>query len=140
MYSSLFIVSFLSATLLPLGSEALLLYDFSQYPTAWWALWGVATVGNTLGSVVNYVLGFKGELYLEQKGYLSKAKMDRAKGFFDRYGGVSLLFSWVPLIGDPLTFVAGVLRYRWSYFLLIVTFAKGVRYGVLLFLASNLSV
>ena len=66
-YLTLFVVAFLSATLLPLGSEALLLYDVSQGHFVW-AVWCVATVGNTLGSVVNYWLGFQGEAYLERKG------------------------------------------------------------------------
>lgn len=139
VYVSLFVVAFLSATLLPLGSEALLLYDVSEGYSLL-LLWFVATVGNTLGSVVNYWLGLKGEGYLESKGYLSNHKMDKARKFFDRYGGWSLLLSWVPIVGDPLTFVAGVLRYDFKSFILIVTLAKGLRYAAVIFLASSLSV
>jgi len=70
VYISLFFIAFLSATLLPLGSEALLLYDISQnHPLL--LLWSFATVGNTLGSMVNYWLGLKGETYLEEKGHIS---------------------------------------------------------------------
>ncbi len=130
IYLTLFGVTFLSATLLPLGSEALLLYDVSQgYPI--WLLWGVATVGNTLGSVVNYWFGYQGEAYLERKGYITQSKIDKAHRHFEQWGGWVLLLSWMPLIGDPLTFVAGVLRYGFVRFLLIVTLAKGVRYAVL---------
>ncbi|MEN8726545.1 MAG: YqaA family protein [Sulfurovum sp.] len=139
VYITLFTVAFLSATLLPMGSEALLLYDISQnYSLV--LLWTFATVGNTLGSMVNYWLGFKGETYLEEKGHLSVKKMEKARGFFDRYGGWTLLLSWAPIIGDPLTFIAGVLRYNFKWFALIVAVAKGTRYAIVIFLASSLSV
>lgn len=139
VYMTLFAVSFLAATLLPLGSEALLLYDISQgYALLW--LWAFATAGNTLGSMFNYWLGLKGEAYLEHKGYLSKEKMDKASGTFATYGGGVLLLSWVPVIGDPLTFIAGVLRYHFCYFALIVFVAKGLRYAAVIFFSSSLSV
>jgi len=138
-YITLFIISFLAATLLPLGSEALLLYDISLNHSLL-LLWSFATVGNTLGSMLNYWLGLKGEVYLERKGHLSTEKMDKARGFFAHYGGWSLLLSWAPIIGDPLTFIAGVLRYNFKWFVLIVFVAKGLRYAVVIFFASNLSV
>ena len=134
VYFTLFTVSFLSATLLPLGSEALLLYDISLMQYSLFFLWFFATIGNTLGAFTNYYIGLKGEAYLEQKGHLSVKKMQRYKKMFDKYGGVVLLLSWVPIIGDPLTLVGGVLRYRFDYFALIVLVAKGVRYGILVFL------
>lgn len=139
VYLTLFALSFLAATLLPLGSEALLVYDISQNYSLW-LLWIFATLGNTLGSMVNYWLGLKGETYLERKGHLSVEKMDKARGFFGQYGGWTLLLSWVPIIGDPLTFIAGVLRYNFKWFTLIVAVAKGARYAVIIFLASSLSV
>lgn len=139
VYITLFTVAFLSATLIPLGSETLLLYDISQNYSLI-LLWIFATVGNTLGSMVNFWLGLKGETYLEEKGYLSAKNMDKARGFFDTYGGWTLLLSWVPIIGDPLTFIAGVLRYDFKWFTLIVTVAKGTRYAIVIFLASSLSV
>jgi membrane protein YqaA with SNARE-associated domain len=139
VYITLFTVAFLSATLLPMGSEALLLYDISQNHSLL-LLWIVATLGNTLGSMVNYWLGLKGENYLEEKGHLSAQKMEKARGFFDTYGGWTLLLSWVPIIGDPLTFIAGVLRYNFKWFSLIVAVAKGTRYAIVIFLASSLSV
>jgi len=138
-YVTLFVVAFLSATLLPLGSEGLLLYDMSQNYT-FVLLWCFATVGNTLGSMVNYWLGLKGESYLERKGVISVAKMQKARVFFMKYGGWTLLLSWAPMIGDPLTFIVGVLRYNFKYFALIVFVAKGLRYAVVIFFASSLSV
>lgn len=139
VYLTLFTVAFLSATLLPMGSEALLLYDISQ-DYSLLLLWSFATVGNTLGSMVNYWLGLKGETYLEEKGHLSAQKMEKARGFFATYGGWTLLLSWAPVIGDPLTFIAGVLRYNFKWFSLIVAVAKGTRYAIVIFLASSLSV
>ena len=138
-YITLLVVSFLAATLLPLGSEALLLYDISQNYSLL-LLWSVATLGNTLGSIVNYWLGLKGEAYLKRKGHLSAEKMGKARGFFAKYGGWTLLLSWVPIIGDPLTFMAGILRYNFKWFALIIAVAKGARYAVIIFLASSLSV
>jgi len=139
VYITLFVVSFLAATLLPLGSEALLLYDISQNYSLI-LLWSFATVGNTLGSMFNYWLGLKGEVYLEKKGHLSTKKMDKSRVFFAKYGGWTLLLSWVPIIGDPLTFIAGVLRYNFKYFTFIVFVAKGLRYATVVFLVSSLSV
>jgi len=139
VYLTLFTVSFLAATLLPLGSEALLVYDVSKnYSLV--LLWTFATLGNTLGSMLNYLLGLKGEAYLEKKGHLSVAKMEKVRGYFAKYGGGTLLLSWVPIIGDPLTFIAGVLRYNFKYFTVIVFVAKGLRYAAVIFLASSLSV
>ncbi len=131
IYLTLFLVSLLSATLLPLGSEALLLYDFSLGHSVL-CLWTVATVGNTLGAIVNYWLGMKGEVWLEKNGYLSSEKMQKAHRRFEKWGGWVLLLSWAPIIGDPLTFIAGVLRYDFIKFLLIVAFAKGMRYAAVL--------
>jgi membrane protein YqaA with SNARE-associated domain len=139
VYFTLFTISFLAATLLPLGSEALLAYDVSQNYSLF-LLWSFATVGNTLGSMFNYGLGLKGEMYLEKKGYLSVEKMAKARGVFMKYGGWTLLLSWAPVIGDPLTFIAGVLRYDFKWFTLIVFISKGLRYATIIFLASNLSV
>jgi len=138
-YITLFVVSFLAATLLPLGSEGLLLYDIAQnYSLV--CLWSFATVGNTLGSMLNYWLGLKGEDYLEKKGHMSTEKMGKAREIFAKYGGWSLLLSWAPIVGDPLTFIAGVLCYNFKWFTLIVFVAKGLRYAVIIFFASSLSV
>jgi membrane protein YqaA with SNARE-associated domain len=137
VYITLFFSAFISATLFPLGSEALLIYDITQGHNWVWLLF-FATTGNVLGSCVNYYLGLKGEVYLEEKKYIKKEKMSKYKYYFDRYGGYSLLLSWMPLIGDPITFMAGVLKYNFKYFLVLVLIAKLGRYtllvlGVLLF-------
>lgn len=135
VYLILFLSAMGAATLLPIYSEAVLLYDLSKGYSPFW-LWAVATLGNTIGSVINYIIGFKGEEYLEKKGYLSGTKMDRSRAMFQKYGGYALLMSWMPVIGDPLTFIAGVLRYDFRRFVLIVFFAKGARYALLIWLTG----
>ena len=118
-YIYLFFISFLSATLFPFGSEALFLYDLSLGLNVI-GLLGIATFGNTLGSFVNYWLGLKGEEYLVEKKYLKEIQLTKAKLLFQKYGGISLLFSWLPLIGDTFTFMAGVLKYNRYKFIILV--------------------
>jgi len=127
IYFTLFISAFISATLFPLGSEALLVYNINEgYNLVYLLIF--ATFGNVLGSLLNYFLGLKGEEYLERKSYLKKEKIQKYKDFFDKYGAFSLLLSWVPIIGDPLTLIAGVLKYNIKKFLLLVLIAKFARY------------
>jgi len=133
VYITLFFTALISATLFPLGSEALLVYDITEGYSLYLLL-TVAIVGNSLGSVINYYLGLKGEAYLEEKKYLKKEQIQKYKIFFDKYGGYTLLLSWMPLIGDPLTFMAGILKYDFKRFVVIVVFAKAARYVFLAYL------
>ena len=126
-YLYLFFIAFLSATIFPLGSEALLLYDLSINLNVY-ILFITATIGNTIGSIVNYYIGLKGEKFLAKKKLLKKEKVLKIKRFFDKYGGYTLLFSWVPIIGDPITIVAGILRYDFKKFLYLTLISKGIRY------------
>ena len=130
LYLTLFTVSLLAATLLPGGSEALLLYDLSSGANSVLLLIS-ATAGNVLGSVINYVTGKKGIEYLVEKRYAKERDLAKAHRIFEKYGAVALLFSWMPVVGDPITFIAGVSGYDFRRFLLLVLLAKGVRYGVL---------
>lgn len=130
-YFYLFIISFLSATIFPFGSEALFLYDLSIDLNIFLLLL-FATFGNTLGAVVNYWLGLKGERYIISKKLLDEAKLTKGKLFFDKYGGATLFFSWLPIFGDAFTFIAGILKYDRVRFVVIVAIAKFGRY---LFLA-----
>ena len=127
VYFILFSTAFISATLFPLGSEALLIYDITQGHNIYLLLF-FATFGNSLGSVVNYFLGLKGEEYLINKKLLNDKYIIKAKIYFDKYGAWSILFSWLPIIGDPITFVAGVLKYDFKKFLILVVVAKFSRY------------
>ncbi len=126
-YLYLFFIAFLSATVFPLGSEALLLYDLSINLNVY-ILFLTATLGNTLGSIVNYYIGFKGEKFLARKKILKKEKVIKTKRVFDKYGAYTLLFSWVPIIGDPITIVAGILRYDFKKFIYLTLISKGIRY------------
>ncbi len=127
IYLILFTTAFISATLFPLGSEALLIYDITQGYDIYLLLF-FATFGNSLGSVVNYLLGLKGEEYLINKKLLNEKYILKAKTYFDKYGSWSILFSWLPIIGDPITFVAGVLKFDFKKFLILVVIAKFSRY------------
>lgn len=131
-FVGLFLTAFAAATILPLQSEAVLaglLLAGAQSPVA---LILIATIGNVLGSVVNWLLGRGIDRFRDRKWFpASPAALDRASACYRRYGKWSLLLSWVPVIGDPLTVVAGVLREPLLSFLAIVTVAKAGRYLVL---------
>lgn len=128
-YLGLFLAAFSAATLLPAQSEAVLvgLLLTNTYPA--WALLAVASVGNVLGSLVNWVLGRYIEHFRHKRWFpASQAQMEKAQYAYQRYGRWSLLLSWVPIIGDPLTVIAGVMREPLWRFLGIVTLAKTGRY------------
>ena len=134
-YLILFITAFISATLFPLGSEALLIYDIRQGYNIYILLF-FATFGNSLGSVLNYFFGLKGEEYLLEKRLVNENHIIKGKFYFDKYGTFTILFSWLPIIGDPITFIAGVLKYNFRKFLILVIIAKFSRY-LFLFLVIN---
>ena len=130
VYLTLFFSALISATLWPMGSEALLVYDIEQgHPLLW--LITVATLGNTLGAVINYWMGLGGEALLEERGVINPAKFGKFKAMFDQYGAWTLLMSWLPLVGDLFTFAAGIARYPFWKFLALVFVAKLGRYLIL---------
>ncbi len=133
VYLTLFFSALISATLFPLGSEALLIYNINEGYNLYLLLL-FASLGNVLGSVINYFLGLKGEEFLIRKKYLKEKKIEKYKSFFNKYGAYTLLLSWAPIIGDPITFIAGILKYDLKKFLLLVTIAKFGRYLFLAFL------
>ena len=135
IYLVLFASALISATLFPLGSEALLIYDIKEGYNLY-LLIAVATIGNTLGSVINYFFVFIGEEYLISKNFLKEKYIIKSKYYFDKYGSISLLFSWLPIIGDPITFVAGILKYDFKKFLVLVFIAKLSRYLVIAWLIT----
>ena len=135
----LFISAFLAATILPLSSEivlsALLLNGLS--PTT---LVIIATTGNVLGSLTNYALGYWASLVVVKKWLrMSDDDFVRAEQRFVKYGMFSLCFAWVPIIGDPLTVMAGVLRVRLKWFLILVTAGKFLRYVVISYMVLNVN-
>lgn len=130
----LFIAAFLAATVLPLSSEivlsALLLSGLSPI-----TLVIIATIGNVLGSLTNYALGYWAILGVIKKWFgMSEDDFVRAEQRFIKYGMFSLCFAWVPIIGDPLTVMAGILRIRLRWFLILVAAGKFLRYVVITYL------
>ncbi|KAE9642575.1 MAG: DedA family protein [Pseudomonas sp.] len=131
-YIGLFVAAFGAATLLPMQSEAVLVGMLLSDRYVVSTLLAVATVGNVLGSALNWLLGRSVERFRHKRWFpVSESKLEKAQQSYLRYGRWSLLLSWVPIIGDPLTVVAGVMREPLWSFLLIVTLAKGMRYLVL---------
>ncbi|MHC8399755.1 YqaA family protein [Pseudomonas sp. MDT1-17] len=131
-YVGLFLAAFGAATLLPMQSEVVLVGMLlsDQYVAS--TLLAVATLGNVLGSALNWIIGRSIERLRHKRWFsVSESKLEKARNSYLRYGRWSLLLSWVPIIGDPLTVVAGVMREPLWSFLLIVSLAKGVRYLVL---------
>ncbi|GIZ12988.1 YqaA family protein [Pseudomonas sp. NCCP-436] len=132
MLTGLFFSAFLAATLLPLQSEAILVALLLGGAHATWLLLVVATAGNVLGSLVNWLLGRSLERYRQRRWFpVSEARLQQAQRWYARNGCWSLLLSWMPLIGDPLTLAAGVMREPLWRFLLLVGLAKVGRYAVL---------
>ena len=130
-YGGLFAIAFVAATILPMQSEAALaaLLASGSFPAA--ALIAVASVGNVLGAVVNWFIGRGIERFRDRSWFpVSPAKLDRVTTWYRRYGRWSLLLSWAPVMGDPLTVAAGVLREPMWSFIAIVTVAKVTRYLV----------
>ncbi|OQX20154.1 MAG: hypothetical protein BWK76_02065 [Desulfobulbaceae bacterium A2] len=137
VYGGLFFAALLAATILPMQSEALLLGLILGGQQSLASLLAVATAGNTLGSVVNWWLGRSLERFRHHRWFpVSDQALVRAQGHYQRYGRWSLLLSWVPIIGDPLTVVAGLFRLPLLPFLLIVGLAKFSRYLAVALLAS----
>ena len=129
IYLSLFSISFLAATILPLSSELMLggLIATSNYDSL--LLLTVASFGNVLGSVFNWALGFYSRNLTNKKWFLFKDKqIERSSKWFNKFGRWSLLFAWVPIIGDPLTLAAGLFRVKFLEFLILVTIGKVSRY------------
>jgi membrane protein YqaA with SNARE-associated domain len=125
---SLFIISFCASTLLPLGSEWFLVTLLLRGTNPVAAVI-VATIGNVLGAATNYLIGYYGGDWLVKKLLrIDKKQQQRAESWFNRYGSWSLLLAWLPIIGDPLCLVSGMLKTPVMRFSLLVTTGKGLRY------------
>lgn len=130
----LFASAFLAATLLPAQSESVLVYLMTRGHYSIILLIALASLGNVMGSIVNWYLGRGIEHYRERRWFpVSSEKLEKAQRWYARFGRWSLLASWLPIIGDPLTMVAGVMREPLSSFVAIVTVAKAGRYVLLAF-------
>jgi len=128
-YTGLFLTAFLAATLVPLSSEAVLASLISAKGFDLALLIAIATAGNTLGAVVNWLLGRYCLRWRDRRWFpVGSEALDRASRWVGRYGVWTLLLSWLPVVGDPLTFAAGVLGVRFPIFLILVAVGKGARY------------
>ena len=135
IYLSLFAISFLAATILPFSSELTLagLISTSNYDNL--LLLIVASFGNVLGSAVNWALGFYSRNFTTKKWFpFKEIQIEKSSKWFTKFGKWSLLFAWVPFVGDPLTLVAGLLRVRFLGFIILVAIGKVSRYLVVLYL------
>ncbi len=131
---ALFSSAFLSATLLPGSSEALLLYLLSQ-GGPWLPLLLTASVGNLLGSLLTYAMGRLGNQALHSRWLRFDSKeLSRAESWFERWGRPALLLAWLPVVGDPLCLVAGLLRVGAVWFVILVGLGKFGRYAFLTWL------
>jgi membrane protein YqaA with SNARE-associated domain len=129
VYISLFAISFFAATILPVSSELTLagLINTNDYNNI--ILLSSASLGNILGSVFNWAIGFYLSENINKKWLpFSQTQINKASLKFKKFGAWSLLFAWVPIIGDPLTFIAGVLKLHFFIFLLLVSLGKIGRY------------
>ncbi|MBZ0334428.1 hypothetical protein MARI_20980 [Marinobacter sp. JH2] len=131
-YLTLFLTSFAAATLLPAYSEILLGTLANQGLPLFW-LWLAATLGNTLGSVVNGVIGRQVDRFKDKRWFpISEMQLHKARNRFNRYGQWSLLLGWLPLGGDALTLIGGVMRVPWLNFIVLVGIGKGLRYALVI--------
>jgi membrane protein YqaA with SNARE-associated domain len=128
-YLSLFTISFLAATILPFSSELMLASMLSIENYNRTLLITFSSFGNILGSVFNWVLGFY-FIKLQNKKWFpfNQEQISKSSQWFEKYGKWSLLFAWVPIIGDPLTFVAGTMKTKFFIFLILVSIGKISRY------------
>ena len=133
---SLFFSAFLSATLLPGSSEVLLIYKLQQ-GDAPVVLLASATTGNLLGSLVTYYMGMAGNTLMHKRWLgIDEKSLQKAEKQFQRWGIYSLLFAWLPVIGDPLCLLAGLMRVAILPFILLVGIGKCLRYASIIYLVA----
>ncbi len=138
-YLGLALSACIAATLLPMQSEAALVALLTFKPSAVYSLVLVASLGNIVGSQINWWLGTQLQRWQARRWFpVSPAQLERAQHWYQRYGRWSLLLSWLPIVGDPLTLIAGVLREPFWRFTLLVSIAKTGRYIVLAYVTLYL--
>ena len=135
----LFGSAFLAATIFPAQSEAVLLVMQANGAASGMVLLVVASLGNTLGAGVNWGLGRFAAGMRDRSWFpANSSQLQRAERWYARWGVWSLLLSWMPFVGDPLTVIAGLLRTPFLIFVIVVAIAKTGRYAVLLWAAASM--
>lgn len=136
-YLSLFAASFIAATFIPFYSEFAVvgMVAIDKNPEL---VLAIATLGNTLGAAVNWLLG-RFFLHYQDRAWfpIRRQQLERAQRWFQRYGVWSLLLAWLPIGGDALTLIAGVMRVRFAIFFVLTAAGKGARYAVLIYTAQG---
>lgn len=141
----MFFSALLSSTLFPGGSEVLLVYNVQQAYSPVWCV-ATATAGNVIGSIITYGMGYYGMQAMQKNSGGSHApswlripikRQQQAGAYFQRYGGITLLFAWLPIVGDPLCLVAGMVRFHYPMFVLLVMLGKLGRYTVIVLLVGG---
>lgn len=133
----LFLISFLAATVLPLGSEWLLVLMIAQgFPPTETVI--AASFGNYIGSCTTFIIGKYGSTFISKKFLrISSGQLTRSQKMYQKYGAWSLLLSWLPIIGDPLCLVAGIFKVHWLRFSMLVFIGKFCRYATVAYLAHK---
>ena len=133
-YPGLFLASFLASTVLPLGSEGVVILLIARNFNIFSVVL-VATAGNYLGACTSYYIGLAGRTQLIGKYlHINGAQMEHAQVWFEKYGSWSLLFTWVPVLGDALPVAAGMMKLKFGLFSILVFTGKLLRYGALAYL------
>jgi len=133
----LFLWSLLASTLVPLSSEVALSAAHAAAVAPPLLLFAVATSGNVFGAYINWLMGAWCLRFQHKRWFpITPPQLQKAQVRFARWGGWILLFSWIPVVGDPLTFAAGTLRYPLARFLIVVTAGKAARYAAILWITD----
>lgn len=131
-YWIIFISAFGAATVLPFYSEIAVVAAIQNNFNPWF-VWAAASLGNTLGSILNWLLGMYLERFKHRRWFPFKpTQLSKAQAWFNRYGVWSLLLAWLPIGGDALTLIAGVMRVRFWLFIVLVAIGKSIRYGLVI--------
>jgi membrane protein YqaA with SNARE-associated domain len=139
LYFSLFLSALLSATLLPGSSEVLLVSLLINKQSSIILLWLFATLGNVIGSTINYYLGLKLMCFRNRSWFpINQHQLIKGERFFGSYGKWGLLLAWLPVVGDAITLIAGVFKVNLVWFLVLVTLGKGLRYAAVIALALGI--
>jgi len=137
-YLLIFLTAFGAATILPFYSEVLVVAHLLNHPASWIVVWLVASIGNTLGSGVNWWLGRHLLRFRNRRWFpFKEGKLGYAQKWYQKYGVWSLLLAWAPIGGDALTFIAGAMKVRFDIFLILTFIGKSIRYLVVIYLTLN---